>query len=222
MLQSLDAGAQSGGLIQVLADLVKDIPVRNDLGNSAVVMTRVLSMAGKPDLALPWYKLARANATTSAEATAQVHTMWPALVLSGMITDAEYSQELGPWLDFELGKDADRTKRQQIGTALTLFAASGFAVPEEAWGRTADVATESKRILPPATALLERLRTAGATERKGEAAMLAILLAGSGAGETPYFVLTDIVRALRLAGMKSDAQNFAREVASYLFAPTTP
>lgn len=220
-IKSADSLALNSTIGQLVAEFVKGIVPQAEYGNSSAQITRALALAGRPDLALPWLKLARSTATSSQDIAAQMQNLWPLITVSGLVTDTEYGKELSQWLDATLN-NADRAKRQQIGTTLLLFSSYGFAVPEEAWGRVADVSADNKRVIPPPAVLFDRLKISGTTGRKGEAVLLSLLLANNGAAETPIFVMTEIIRALRLSGLSAEAQGLAREVASSLFPQAAP
>jgi len=218
-LHSLGAPALNGALGQVLADMAKDIPITSDNNNFAPSALRIFILAGKPEQALAWLKQAQSAAASSPDIAKELQIIWPLTVLSGLVPDNDYGQSFGKWLEAEL-READRTKREQIGSVLLLFDSAGYAVPEEAWAHVVDVSVnDKKQVIPSSALLLERLHAAGTANRRGEAVLLGLLVADGGIGEPPFFALADTVRALRLVGLSADAQALARELAAVLLAP---
>ncbi|MDD3288861.1 MAG: hypothetical protein PHX43_07675 [Alphaproteobacteria bacterium] len=220
-IQSADAVALSGTVGTTLAGVVKNIPAQAEYVSYAGAMSRLFTLAGVQESAASWIKLARSNSSVSFFEDATMRNLWPVMVTSGLVDDATYGKELPLWLDASL-KDADRAKRQLAGHALLLFSAEGISVSDDAWARVVDVSADNKRINPPAALLMERLRQAGTSNRKAEAALLSLLVADSGAAETPVLVLAEAVRALRLVGLAAEAQGLARETAAVLFAQAAP
>jgi hypothetical protein len=78
-------------------------------------------------------------------------------------------------------------------------------VPEEAWEQVIDSLPASRRLAPSAL-LLERLRLAGLSSRKGEAVLLALSVMGEDPG-----LQAETIRALRQAGFEKEARALARE-----------
>jgi len=205
----------SGG--QALAELASSVPASAESGVSSVALARLMAFAAKPEKALEWLNLARSMAANDQNLAAQLMAGWPLFVLSGIVTDAEYGAGLKVWIEWLLGgaggdAAAERARLQQAATVLTMLSAAGYAVPEQAWMRVAGAMTETRRTPVPPAIMLERLRNAGANNRRGETVLLIIALAGMSSGETPLFVAAEAVRSLRLAGLKAEAFSLAREV----------
>ena len=233
LVQSFDPIDLHGAAGQVVAELINDIGVATDYNTFAPMAVNLYTLAGKPDQAMNWLKLARGPASRLPNVAAQLDAIWPTLVLSGLVTDTEYGAGMNLWLDFILKEPVlptgatpeqmaknDKvmhTRRQQVGSVLLLFVAAGYAVPEEAWARVTDLAPEGKKTIVPSAVLIERLQDAGTFNRKGEAALLTLLLAGS--GDAPLFVITDAIKSLRQVGLLGDAQALARETATTLLSP---
>jgi len=216
LVQSADPLFLAGAGGQALAEMAASIPAVAETNAYAAAMARLFAMAGKPDKALEWIKLANEAGKTLPNVAAEMQANWPLFVLSGLVTDAEYGAGIKNWLNAMLeGADKKTTegrlRRQKTGNALMLFSAAGFAVPEDAWPRVMEVEVEGRRVQLPSPVLLERLQSAGQANRKGETVLLGIVLAGSGANDTAPFVLIETVRALRLAGFTADALSLARE-----------
>ncbi|MGE0109483.1 MAG: hypothetical protein AB7S81_06950, partial [Bdellovibrionales bacterium] len=112
----------------------------------------------------------------------------------------------------------ERQRRSYAGQVLLLLSAAGYAVPEEAWLRVTEAPPLQKGTVT-SSVLLERLERVGATERKGETVLLSLILAGSEGEELSLAAQAGIVRALRLAGLESDAQRVAREAVASLKIP---
>lgn len=215
-MQAADPMLLCGAGGQALAELAASIPVSADLSTTAVDLARLMALAGKPERALEWLNQARSAAASIPTVAEQIKTGWPLFVLAGIVTDAEYGTELMNWLNGFVASAAgetaqEREQRRKAAAVLVMFSAAGYAVSEQAWLRVVDALPESRRMQVPSAILLERLRSAGVNGRRGEAALLSILLAGGDSGEVPLSVTGDAVRALRLVGLKADAFALARE-----------
>jgi len=220
-VQASDIPSLNGAAGVMLADLVFSVPVTTDYNVHAAGGAGLFALAGQPDRALAWLNLARGTASSMTTVAEQLQAFWPVYVLAGLVTDREYGQGMKAWLDYMMQKKAaqfanEREGREHVGAVLLLFSAAGFAVPEEAWLRVADVTADGRRMAVPSPILMERLRLAGAAKRKGETVLLSALLAGGGVKEVPLYVVTDTVKALRQAGLMAEALAFAREAATEL------
>jgi hypothetical protein len=91
--------------------------------------------------------------------------------------------------------------------------ASGFQVPDSAWIKVLTAPHNEKRVAM-SPVLLSRLQDAGTAGRRGETIALAAALAGD--GDIPLPVALAITRALRNAGFKNEAGNFARQTLALL------
>lgn len=217
-VQSSDAALLGGAVGQALAELAMSIQVISDYNLFSASAARLFALAGKPDRALEWLKIAQGPASKLPNVASDVMANWPLFVLSGIVTDAEYGTTMKSWLDGML-KDAGpdpasmRAKRQQIGNTLMLFSAAGYAVPEDAWMAVLDGTNETKRMFMPSALLLERLRLAANAGRRGETVLLSLVLASGGVQEAPLLTIVEVVKALRLVGLTSDSLAFAREAA---------
>lgn len=212
-INSTDMSSLNGAMGQLLAGFIGSLQPSSDLNIFSPKAALIMALAGKPDKALAWFKLAKSASVSLPDVAMQLTHDWPLFVLSGLVTDVEYGQELKSWLNTVL-KENNRANRQQAGEVLLLFGAVGFAVPDEASAKVADVSADGKRMVMPSPILQDRLRTSGTEKRKGEAVMLGILLAGNGSTDTPLIVTLDTIKSLRLAGLTSDAQALARETAT--------
>jgi hypothetical protein len=213
-VRSIDKGALAGALGQVAADLVASLPVAAGSALPSSSAVRVMTLAGRPEQALAWLKVARAEAASKPDIAEQLQEDWPLLVLSGLVSDADFKDELAKWLDRALAAseaESPRAQRQKAGETLLLLGASGFALPEEAALRVIDVPGDIRKIPAAPAFLLERLRQAGTANRRGEAVLLTLLLLGGDVSSASLGTTLEAVRALRLTGLPGDAQALARE-----------
>jgi hypothetical protein len=67
--------------------------------------------------------------------------------------------------------------------------------------------------------LIKRLDDVSTVQRKGETALLSLLMAGTDSKQEPIAAAAAIVDALRQAGFAAEAQTFAREVLAGLEMP---
>ena len=106
-----------------------------------------------------------------------------------------------------------RVTRNAVSASLLLLDAAGFKVPDTAWARILAVSHNEKHIAF-SPVLLARLEAAGAAGRRAETVLLAAGLAGDDEISLPAAVA--ITRALREAGFKAEAAQFARQTAALL------
>ena len=219
-IDTLDETPFNGSMAHTLADMLGNLAPTGEYINSSAMAVKILLLADRPKEALAWLKFAREGAVSIPVLAAQLQDIWPLIVLSGLESDSDYSQNLGKWLAVEL-KDADRAGRERTGGILLLFDAAGFAVPEDAWAHVADLSAEERRVIPTAALLLERMRAAGTANRRGETVLQVLAIAGANNGEFSLMPTVDTVHVLRLTGLRADALAFARETVSSLYAPHT-
>jgi hypothetical protein len=216
----------------VLTSMVDGVTVSSDFYASSGVMVHIYLLAGKGNAAAEWLKLAKRAAIGMPGVAADLQSLWPITVLSGLEMDSDYAGDLFRWLDFALKPENDqfaappgitanpqaddRARRERAASTLLLLEAAGYAVAEDNWAKVADAPSFEKRATPPAL-LLERLRDAGVAGRRGEAVMIGLLLAGG--SEPSPFATIETVRALRLVGLTADSAMLAREMAVTLSAP---
>lgn len=222
LVQRVIAGLAPSALTGVHGPLISNaldtIPVIADYNAFAVSLARTFALAGKPDKAMAWLKLARASAAQSSEIKAQLGNNWPLFVLSGLVADGEYAQGLKDWLDSSIGAEGSEDgnvvheRRSLSGNVLLLLGASGYAIGEEAWQRVLEPQPPTKQ-LTPSTILVERMAQAAGAGRKGETILLGLLLEGGGAeSATPFAVRLETLRTLRQAGLTAESQAYAREI----------
>jgi len=216
-MQNVPPGFFRGTGPQALAAMVDSVPLKDDLVSSSAVLARIFIFAGKPERALEWMKLTKRAAGPTSPALVDLAAMWPLTVFAGLENDKEFAGDLGKWMETSL-KNMDpradsRMLHDQMESVLLLFDALGFAVPDEAFAKLADAPQFERRTMPPAF-LFERLRAAAAGNRRGEAVLMSLLMAGN--NEIPLFVSVEIVKALRAVGLAADAGAFAREAAIQL------
>ncbi len=221
LIQKIAAGLSPVSLISahgaLIAAALDNVPVIADYNAFAVPVARYFTLAGKPDKALVWLKLAQSAGAQSETIRAALSEQWPLFVLSGLIADGDYAQGLKTWLDVTLTVEdaqdgnAIHARRAYAGTVLLLLNAMGYAVAEEAWQRVVEPQPPSKQLMPSAL-LLERMTQAAAAGRRGEAILLALLVEGGSDATSPFAVRLEVLRALRQAGLTTESQAYAREI----------
>lgn len=211
----------SGSVGLVLAELAQGIPVSEEYGIFAAQGARLFALAGDPDRAMKWRALAQRLAVNFAEVGVQLAARWPVFVFSGLESDGDYAQGMADWLFVSLVPGTptqERQRRDYAGQILLLLSAAGYAVPEEAWLRVTEAPPLKTGVITSAL-LLERLGFVSRAERKGEAVLLSLLLAGSEGQDTSLAAQMGIVRALRLVGLNAEAQLVAREAVASIKIP---
>jgi len=213
-IADVEPAALTGAQIKLAANLLETVPVTSDSNSASVAIARLFAMAGRPDQTLSWLKLARAAGARSPEIATQLTEAWPLFVLLGIVPDGDYAQGMKAWMGRALadvgdGKDI-KDKRQRAGKILLLLSAAGYAVTDEGWQKVIDVVPASKQI-SASPLIQERLRMASGEGRKGETILLSLLIAGGPQSEPSFGSFSEIVRALRLAGLIAESQSLARE-----------
>jgi hypothetical protein len=209
-LLSGDADILDGAVGHVMGAMIDDIQPTADYGASADSLVLINVFAGKLERALAWVPVARMAAIGMPDVATGLQNIWPLLVISGLESDKDYGRDFGTWLDAALKATDSRAARKATEAILLLLDADGFAVPDDAWAKVAGVSEFEKRLSAPAF-LMERLRSAGVTNRRGEA-VLDSLLAANGSNDIPLATAVPMIRALRLTGLTADAANLAKEM----------
>jgi len=217
-MAGLDGSSFNGAAGQIMAEMIGNVPPSGDYAAYAVTALHVYILAGRPNEALGWLKAARQASTVLPALTDQVRVLWPLVVLSGIESDSDYTQNFGPWLDAML-KDANPARRGQTAELLAVFEAAGFAVPKEAWMRITDPPADEKRALPPPLLLIEALHSAGTNNQRGPAVLFILAMADGDGDGFSLLPSLEIIRGLRAVGLTADALAFARETAGALLAP---
>lgn len=143
-------------------------------------------------------------------------TDWPFMALAG---EDNPQQGVKVWLDGALNSAVgdDMSRREQAGEILLVLKAAGIAIPGDAWERVITPKEKLKPIVMPSPVLIDRLRDAAKSGRKGEAALLSLLLAG-GNYDVPVSVMAEIIGALRQVDLKPEALELARETVTKLLS----
>ena len=212
----LEPSVLSGAQGQLVASILETIPVSAEHAASAVMSSRIFVLAGRPDKAMGWLKLARDSISQSPETARALSQSWPLFALSGLVSDGEYAQGFKAWIDSQMASPSDdgnvmHAKRERAGQVLLVLNAAGFAVTEEAWLAVIEGVPPVKQ-MTSSPVLLERMRQAAAAGRKGETILLSLLMAGPAVGDASFGLLVEIVRALRLVGLTAESQALAREI----------
>ncbi len=217
-LQNTDPVLLDGAIAQVLAEMVDTVEPTEELRSFAAPIAEIYILAGKPEPALKWLKFAREQASAKLDIIPQLQAFWPLVALANLDTDSDYSKNFSLWIAATL-KDGDRARREQVGQILLLLDAAGFAVPDDAWAHVEDISTVStdKHVIMPSAVLLERLRAAGAGNKRGAAVLLGLISVGN--DTLVFLTVVETVRALRLVGLNADASALARETATTLLLP---
>jgi len=218
-------GGAIGERAALLADLLESLPPTEMPETMAPVALRTEILASRPAKALEWLKILRdGTGKESSEKEGRLSTnadYWPLRALAGLVPDGLYAEEMAAWLQTDglpaQEKDERRldAARERAGAQILLLSALGYAVPEQAWKQALSFLPPVKRF-SPSPILLERLRQAAAAQKVGETILLSLFMIGETNESVDIGVKTEIVRALRLVGMKAEAGMLAREIAAAL------
>lgn len=222
-LASLETFNMGGGILTVMGDVLGTVQPDPAHNQSSADITRLYMLAGKGNLALAWLGLAQNAERGMPQVTADLQSMWPLLVLTGLESEKDFAKDLNVWLSNAIhessGDDAQiKSEKAKAASLLLLMDAVGFPVTDEAWVKASDTVTPEKTIMPPAL-LMQRLRLASAAGRKGETILMGLLAATGGKEDPPILVTVEIIRALRSVGLTSDAGNLAKDVALRIIYP---
>lgn len=208
-LKGLPKTYQVGVPGQIAADILETVPVASDYNSSALYMARMFAMTGRVDKAMLWLKLAKDVASRVESAKPAISQNWPVFVLAGMIPDGAYTDGLNAWLDITLTAGGHHAQRDYAGRVLLILSAAGYSVPETAWQSVVEIAPPKKQNLP-SPVIMERMHQVAKAGRRGETILLSLLLQ-AGEDKPSLSVMVDTVRALRLAGLKTEMLSLARE-----------
>lgn len=221
LVQKIASGLSPASFIgahgALISPALETIPLISDYNAFAVPVARYFALAGKPDKALAWLKLAHTAAAQSDSIHLQLVDQWPLFVLSGLVSDGEYAQGLKVWLEktlaVEEGQDGNalHARRAFAGNVLLLLNAMGYAVGEDAWRQAIEPTPPTKQLMP-SPLLMERMTQAAKAGRMGEALLLAMLVEGASDTAPPFAVRLDVLRSLRMVGLTAESQAYAREI----------
>ncbi|MDX2028987.1 MAG: hypothetical protein SFW62_10210 [Alphaproteobacteria bacterium] len=217
-MRSTPPSGLNGTQGQVLVDMLGTLPPNATHNTSSASLGLLYMVAGKPEAALEWLKLARQASAGMPALAVELERFWPLTVLVGLESDSAYNQNLTKWLDEAVkiadAKSDDRAQRERAGNILLLLDAAGFVVQDSEWAKVMEVAAAEKRMAPPAL-LVERLRAASAAGRRGETVLFGLLVAEN-MTDKPFTAVLAVIRGLRAAGLTADAASLAREMATAL------
>lgn len=220
-VQGSTAAELNGVQGHVLGDMIGTIAPADIYNATSGIIAKIYILSGNPQASLEWLKQARHAAIGIPDVAAELQNLWPLMVFTGLETDAEYSKDLGKWIDGALKtadpKDDNHILRSHAGSILLLLDAAGFAVPEEDWAKVVSVPNFERHPVPPPL-LLERLRSAGTASHMGEAVMLSLLLLGGNVDDPSFTSTLAVIRSLRLVGLNADAVALAKEAAALILA----
>ena len=211
-LRSLSADDRNGTVGRLLAQSIDTLAPAPDFYAVADEVTQIHIMGGRVEMARAWLAAAKTAAIGLPAVAARLQALWPLVVVAGLESDKDYAKGLTAWLDATLtpasSTDPLRPLRARAASVLLLLEADGFAVPDDAWAKVADMGAFDKNVTPPVL-LMTRLRAAGILNKRGEA-VLDGLIAAAGA-ERSLATTLDLIRALRLVGLANDATALTRE-----------
>ncbi len=202
----------NGSAAILLSDMLSAVPAGVDYVSYAPMMVSLDLLSGKTAAALEWLKLAGRGSENPTTVASDVRYIWPLMVLSGIVNDHDYAAGRAGWVVAMLKRAGDEASyRTRAANILLLFDAAGLGVSDDDWsafGASAGVINGTDA----SPWVVARLRAAAATNKRGEAAALAIIAGGSISDGMTATTL-DVIRALRAVGLNGDALAFAREAA---------
>ena len=213
-LETVHGDALEPALSAAMVPMLDGLPTGPESGFLAPAGLRASLLAGKSESAWRWRSvLVPAGAD---EAGKQSARLWGAMRL-GFGANGADERDRPPFLA-NLLADRDGLGAARLVRLVRLRAALGDVVGDAEWSqsitrdRTAELSFDSPS--PRAVAAAGMMRRAVSTERRGEAALAAILSAdGRKAGRIPTEEMAAILRGLTEAGFQAEARLLALEAA---------
>ncbi len=216
-IAALYAGERGSALFPTVARAsasgLLNLPPKPEFANVAQEAIRGFLLLGDKQLTEAWTRLALKAAYDNARALYALDRLVPLIAVAGIDNPHHLpAEEINRW--YELMRDDDpRAAPLRGNLMLELLRATGVEIP----ARSTDLPEAPPggiRLVSPAAATMQALRTAAQAGRRAEAS----LLAAQAAAETPLIDLHPaavgaIVRALIAAGEDHAARLFAIEVA---------
>jgi hypothetical protein len=170
---------------------------------------RALYGAGRPAMATDWLMLAREEAVITPDAAKALTELWPYARLAGSAA-VPMNGGLAAW------REAQPVNGGRVALQESLLRAAFHALNERdarTWLDLAAGTPATTRPVPP-SALIYALREAGAGERVGEVALLAVIgLGHTGLDDVHPLMLETALTALRRVGLEPVARRLAIEAA---------
>ncbi|MBI1273736.1 MAG: hypothetical protein GC131_06610 [Alphaproteobacteria bacterium] len=195
----------------LLADIIKDLPPQPAVVDDAPSIAGALMLAGRGDLAAAWINAARSAVAANPAMNNKLLELWPLMAVNGMIDDAGFTAQQAGWLKVML-KDTDTVGRVRTGRIMALLAALGLPVSDESWAVITEQGENKKRYTVPPAVLDARYKLSARAQRRGETALLTLLMAGEDTvADLPPARVVEMARALHEAGLANEAKAIARE-----------
>lgn len=211
--KALEVGAQDGMYLltaRVHRSLLEEFEPSAELAWFGADAARALYVLGRPDLADLWVETVR-RFGEKPEHKRAAELLWPLARLADEVPgwrDAGHDR----WIA-ALQESTGATWTQRAGLAYALLEAFGEPVPDENWSMLMNGASRTDTLAVD-PAYLRSFRLAAADDRRGETALLAILLLGpSGVKDAGSVVVAAIIEGLTTVGLASDARRLAVEAA---------
>lgn len=181
-----------------------------DLSWFGIEAARALYVLNRPDLAALWVETVH-RFEEDGEQLQTADLLWP---LARLSSEAPGRREAGHdrWIA-ALRHTAGPEWNQRAGLAYSLLESFGEPVSDENWAALMAAASRPNALTAD-PAYLRAFRLAAADDRRGETALLAILLLGSSGVEyAGPDLLSQIIEGLTAVGLASDARRLAVEAA---------
>lgn len=211
--KALQVGAEDGMYLltaRVYQPLLEGFEPAGELAWFGADAARALYVLGRPDLGKLWVETTQRNAEND-QARRAVDLLWP---LARLAAQTPERQDAGQerWLA-ALRDSAGPDWHQRAGLAYDLLEAFGEPVPDSDWSALM-VSPSRPNALAPDPAYLRAFGVAVSEDRRGETALLAILLLGpSGVEYAGPDMISEVIEGLTAVGLASDARRLAIESA---------
>lgn len=211
--KALQVGAEDGMYLlaaRVYQPLLEAFDPAGELAWFGADAARALYVLGRPDLAELWVDTVQRSAEND-DARRAVDLLWPLARLAAQTPDRQEAEH-DRWLA-ALREAAGPDWHQRAGLAYDLLEAFGEPVPDADWSALM-VSPSRPNSLAADPAYLRAFRVAVSEDRRGETALLTILLLGSSGVEyAGPDLMSEVIEGLTAVGLASDARRLAIEAA---------
>lgn len=200
--------------VRIFAPLLETIVPTQDMAWLAPEAVSTLLVAGRPRQATPWFNLLRAKAIFDKDHARMQEGLMPIARLAGAEEAKGWTAaRLTAW--WESAKDIEEAADRAV-LLYTILGALGETVPQTLWepliarpekAPAKDSGKTVAKAPPPSASMLQGLLYAAAGKRKGETALLSLIILGEGgppASDTT--VLGHLLRSLVTVGLERDAR----------------
>lgn len=195
--------------LAVMAEPTQELRASPDIAWFSETAIEVSLAAGDFEAARNWARLTTPTGTWNPDANTQAHAHWMALAdIAEPTTGVDRARHLGA---VEALARQGRFSPALLHRLTTVLDALDMPVPQTIWDLTATAPQPAAGHLPD-TGVLSELTEASGRKEFGRTVLIVLRTIGSGGPEGAHMIaLGDSIRALRRAGLETDARRLAFE-----------